>query len=64
MWFGMLIKVHLNSDSILGPRFEKNNNNNNKKKKPTRKKKQHNDGPSFQLNDYNILRVIMRFRCE
>ena len=58
VWFGVLIKVHMNSDPILGPRFKLKNEN---KKKPIHKK--NNDGLSFQLNDYNILKVIMRFKC-
>ena len=58
VWFGVLIKVHINSDPILGPRFKLKNEN----EKPAHTK--NNDGLSFQLNDYNILRVIMRFKCE
>ena len=62
VWFGVLIKVHINADPILGPRFKLKK----KKKKKTAHthKKKNNDGLSFQLNDYNILRVIMRFKCE
>ena len=56
VWFGVLIKVHINSDPILGQRF--------KLKTTHTYKKNNNDGLSFQLNDYNILRVIMRFKCE
>ena len=58
VWFGVLIKVHINSDPILGPRFKF------KKKKNPHTHKKNNDGLSFQLNDYNILRVIMRFKCK
>ena len=59
VWFGVLIKVHINSDLILGPRF--------KLKQRTKKphaQKNNNDGLSSQVNDNNILRVIMRFKCE
>ena len=57
VWFVVLIKVHINSDPILGPRFKF------KKKEKTHIQK-NNDGLRLQLNDYNILRVIMRFKCE
>ena len=49
VWFGVLIKVHIDL---------------NWKTKPTQQKKTNNDGLSFQLNDYNLLRVIMRFKCK
>ena len=55
VWFGVLIKVHINSDPILGQRFKLKKT----KKKQTKKKKtdtnKNNNGLSFQLNDYNIL---------
>ena len=38
VWFGVLIKVHINSDPILGPRFKLKIKN--KKKTHTQKKKQ------------------------
>ena len=58
VWFGVLIKVHINSDPLLGPKFKLG-----KKKKSTHKKT-NNDGLSFLLNDHNILGVIMRVKCE
>ena len=62
VWFGVLIKVHVNSDQILSPRFKLKKKK--KKKKYNKKKQKNNDGLSLLLNDYNILRVIMRFKCE
>ena len=62
VWFGVLIKVHLNSDPMLGPRFKFEKKKNTHKKKHTHTHK-NNDGLSFQLNDYNLLRVVMRFKC-
>ena len=61
VWFGVLIKVHSNSDPILSPKF-KLEKNNKKQKQNTHKQKNNND-LSFQLNDYKILRV-MRLKCE
>ena len=61
VWFGVLIKVHINSDPILDPRFKLKKQQQKNKQTHTEK---NNDGLSFQLNDYNILRVIMRFKCE